>query len=219
MRPPCTPAGFFLAKYRITQVFQPLLPTAQIWLPGASGFPKAKIAVESDEICECDCHTVHELSQRRLTADWLAQRESDCSRIRNTVSSDWLPSYVKATWPVLEIFLKRLDTFRTGHVKPLIYKMGHDDLTLDMLNTECRGTSCRTVSKELKRNEGMHGRKCTRNFLTDFWSLESENTYEHLFLRRDFMHATNMRSRTVRIWKLVSTRSHIIWKTHMDFFP
>jgi hypothetical protein len=40
-------------------------------------FPKAKIAVEREEICECEVHTVHELSQRRLTADWLAPRESD----------------------------------------------------------------------------------------------------------------------------------------------
>jgi hypothetical protein len=27
--------------------------------------------------CECDGHTVHKLSQRCLTADWLAPRESD----------------------------------------------------------------------------------------------------------------------------------------------
>jgi hypothetical protein len=32
-------------------------------------FLKAKIAVEREEICECDGHTVHRLSQRRLTAD------------------------------------------------------------------------------------------------------------------------------------------------------
>jgi len=32
-------------------------------------FPKAKIAIESEEICERDGHTVHKLSQRRLTAD------------------------------------------------------------------------------------------------------------------------------------------------------
>jgi hypothetical protein len=32
-------------------------------------FPKAKIAVERDKICECDGHTVHKLSQRRLSAD------------------------------------------------------------------------------------------------------------------------------------------------------
>jgi hypothetical protein len=32
-------------------------------------FPKAKIAVESEEICECGGHTVHKLSQRLLTAD------------------------------------------------------------------------------------------------------------------------------------------------------
>jgi hypothetical protein len=32
-------------------------------------FPKAKIAFENKEICECEGHTVHKLSQRRLTAD------------------------------------------------------------------------------------------------------------------------------------------------------
>ena len=54
--------------------------------------------------CECDGHKVHKLSQRRLTADWLASREGDCSRMYSKVSSDWLPSYIKATLPVLEIF-------------------------------------------------------------------------------------------------------------------
>ena len=55
--------------------------------------------------CECDGHTVHKLSQRRLTADWLAPRESDdCSRMHSKISSDRLPSYIKATRPVLEIF-------------------------------------------------------------------------------------------------------------------
>jgi len=54
--------------------------------------------------CECDGHTAHKLSQRRLTADWLAPWESDFSRMRSKVSSDWLPSYIKAKWPVLEIF-------------------------------------------------------------------------------------------------------------------
>jgi hypothetical protein len=39
------------------------------------------------EICECDGHTVHKLSQQRLTADWLAPRESDCSRMHSKVSS------------------------------------------------------------------------------------------------------------------------------------
>jgi len=63
-------------------------------------FLKAKIAVEREVICECDGHTVHKLSQRRLTADLLAPRDSDCSRMR----SNWLPSYIKARRPVLEIF-------------------------------------------------------------------------------------------------------------------
>ena len=37
-------------------------------------FPKAVIAVEREEICEYDSHTVHKLSQVRLIADWLAPR-------------------------------------------------------------------------------------------------------------------------------------------------
>ena len=55
-------------------------------------FPKDKIALEREDICEWDGHTVHKLSQRRLTADWLAPRESDCSRTHSKVSSDWLPT-------------------------------------------------------------------------------------------------------------------------------
>ena len=31
-------------------------------------FPKTKIAVDMEDICEFDAHTVHKLSQRRLTA-------------------------------------------------------------------------------------------------------------------------------------------------------
>jgi hypothetical protein len=54
--------------------------------------------------CEFDGHTVHKVIQRRLTADWLAPRESECPRVYSKISSDWLPSYIKVTWPVLEIF-------------------------------------------------------------------------------------------------------------------
>jgi hypothetical protein len=49
-------------------------------------------------------HTVHKLSQRSLTAEWLAPRDSECSRIHSKVSSDLLPSNIKTTWPVLETF-------------------------------------------------------------------------------------------------------------------
>ena len=83
-------------------------------------FPKVKIASESEEICERDGHTVHKLSQRRLTADWLAPRENDCSLMHSKVSSDWLPSYIKTTRPVLEMFSRYsewLDTFRTDLVR------------------------------------------------------------------------------------------------------
>jgi hypothetical protein len=80
-------------------------PTAQIWIHVTSVFfPKAKIAIEREEICECDSHTVNKLSQRRLTADWLAPRDSDCSWMHSKVSSDWLPSYIKVTWLVLKTF-------------------------------------------------------------------------------------------------------------------
>jgi hypothetical protein len=81
-------------------------PTAQIWLPATFGVfsPKAKIPVEIEEIFECDGHKVHKISQRHLTADWLVPRESDCWRMNKKVSSDWLPSYIKVTSTVLEIF-------------------------------------------------------------------------------------------------------------------
>jgi hypothetical protein len=55
-------------------------------------FPKDGIAFKREEICECDSPAVHKLSQRRLTADWLDPRESDCWRMPSKVSSDWLPS-------------------------------------------------------------------------------------------------------------------------------
>ena len=71
-------------------------------------FSKAKIAVQKEEISKGDGHTVHKLSQRRLTADLLAPRESDCSRMHSKVSSDWLPSYIKATRPVLRYLTLRL---------------------------------------------------------------------------------------------------------------
>jgi len=67
-------------------------------------FTKAKIAVEREEICECNGHIAHKLTHRRLTADWLAPWESDCPRMYSKVSSDWLPSYIKATRLVREIF-------------------------------------------------------------------------------------------------------------------
>jgi len=67
--------------------------------------------------CECDGHTAHKLCQRRLTAEWLAPRESDCSRMHSKVSSDWLPSYVKAKRPDLEIF-KMAGYFRDSSRTP-----------------------------------------------------------------------------------------------------
>ena len=78
-------------------------------------FLKAKIAFEMEEICECDGHTEHKLSQRRLTANWLVPREGGCSQVHSIFSSDWLPSYIKTKRPVLGIFIMDgyfLDTLR-----------------------------------------------------------------------------------------------------------
>ena len=66
-------AGFFWQSITSPRSISP--PTAQIWLPVTS---KAKITIEREAICERDGHTVHKLSQWRLTADWLAPRESGC---------------------------------------------------------------------------------------------------------------------------------------------
>ena len=93
----------FLTKHHITWVRQLPLQTrfVSLWL---LPFPKANITTEREVICEYDCHTVHKLSRRRLTADWLAPWESDCSQTHGKVSSDWLPSYIEAIQMVLEIF-------------------------------------------------------------------------------------------------------------------
>ena len=98
----CSRAGFFGKTSHHPGLSAPLQPRFSYLR--LLDFPKAKIAVESEVICECNGHTVHKLSQRRLTGDWLAPRESDFSRMRSKVSSDWVPSYIKATRPVLKIF-------------------------------------------------------------------------------------------------------------------
>ena len=98
---PTTFPQVFLAKHHITQVCQPpQQPTfGSLWL---LAFLKAKIAIKR-EICECDGHTIHKLSQR-LAAEQLAPQDSDCSQMHSKVSSVWLPSYIKAMQLVLKIF-------------------------------------------------------------------------------------------------------------------
>ena len=77
-----------------------------LWL---TVFPKAKITIEREEICECNGRAVHKLSQWHLIADWLAPWESDWSQMHSKVFSDGLPSYIKATQMVLEIF--KMDSY------------------------------------------------------------------------------------------------------------
>jgi hypothetical protein len=71
---------------------------------GLLAFPKAKIVFEMEILCECNGHTVHRANQRPLTADWLAPRENEYSRMRSKVFSAWLSNYIKPTRLVLEIF-------------------------------------------------------------------------------------------------------------------
>jgi len=92
-----------LANHHITPVCQPPLQT-RFGSLRLLALPKAKITVEREEIYECDGHTVHKFSQRRLTADWLSPRKSDYSWMHSKVSSDWLPNYITAMRLVLEIF-------------------------------------------------------------------------------------------------------------------
>jgi hypothetical protein len=92
---------FFFAKLRVSPVCQPPyspdLAPCDIWL-----FLKLKSPLKGRSFGNATV-TQYTSCQWRLAADWLASRESDCSRMRSKVSSDWLPSYVKATRPVLEI--------------------------------------------------------------------------------------------------------------------
>ena len=89
-------------------------------------FPEAKFAVEREEICKCNGHTVHKLSQWHLTAEWLILQERDCSWKSSKVSSDWLPSYTKAMQCAPEIFnmvgyfpdRPQIQTASRGHSAP-----------------------------------------------------------------------------------------------------
>jgi len=93
-------AGFFFDKAShhpgLSAPLHPILGSLRLL-----AFSKSKIAVERRRFVG---HTVHKVSQLRLTADWLTSRDSDSSQMSSKVSSDWLPSYIKATRPVLEIF-------------------------------------------------------------------------------------------------------------------
>jgi len=95
-------AGFFGKESHHPGLSDPLHP--RFGSLRLLAIPKAKIALEREEIFESDGHTVHKLSQRRLTAERLAPRESGCSRMHRKFSSDWLPSYIKVTRPAIELF-------------------------------------------------------------------------------------------------------------------
>jgi hypothetical protein len=101
---------FFFHHLRLLVPPQPIFGSLRLL-----AFPKTKIAVERKEIREYGGHTVHKLSQRRLTAHWLDPRANDCSGMHGKVSSDWLPSYIRPL-DRFSRYSKWLDTFRTALV-------------------------------------------------------------------------------------------------------
>jgi len=57
----------FIGKAHHPSLSAPVQPRfGSLLLPA---FPKVKIAIEREVICECDGHTIHELSHWRLTAN------------------------------------------------------------------------------------------------------------------------------------------------------
>ena len=81
------------------------------------GFPKAKIAIESEEICECDSHTA---TQAQLTASHcrLTSPTGEVTVQRRAVNSP-LSSYqvTSRSHDRFSRYLKWLDTFRTALVR------------------------------------------------------------------------------------------------------
>jgi len=98
----------FLAKHHITQVWQISYSTDLAPCDFLALF-KAEIAIGREEICECDGHTIHKVSQQLFTVIWLVPGESESSWMHSKVSSDWLPSYIEVTRRVLKIF--KLDRY------------------------------------------------------------------------------------------------------------
>jgi hypothetical protein len=77
-------------------------------------FPKAKIAVEREEICECDGHTVDKFSQRRLTADLLVPRTVHGCAVRSPLTDYQVTSRPGDRF---SRYSKWLSTFRADQVK------------------------------------------------------------------------------------------------------
>ena len=107
--------GFFFWWQSITSPTSVSPPATQIWLFATSGFSRAKIAFEREEICDWDGYTVHKLSERCLTADWVVPWESDCWRMHSKVSSNWLTSSSRPR-NLFSRYSTWLDTFWTALV-------------------------------------------------------------------------------------------------------
>jgi len=93
----------FLTKHRVTQVCQhpysPDLAPHDFWL-----FPWLKLPFKGRDFVNATVtQYTSSISGASLLNDQPHGRVT-CSRMRGKVSSDWLPSYIKATLPVLEIF-------------------------------------------------------------------------------------------------------------------
>lgn len=54
--------------------------------------------------CECNCHTIHKITQWKHTSERLTLQESVCLCMCSNISSDWLPYNIKTMQIVLKIF-------------------------------------------------------------------------------------------------------------------
>ena len=86
--------------------------------------------------CECDGHIVQ--SQSTASHCRLTSPTGDCSQMHSKVSSDWLPSYIKATQLVLEIFKM------AGYFPDLVYSSLTPTKTDIHLNHTQNFNSCPT---------------------------------------------------------------------------
>jgi len=118
-------------------------------------FPKAKIAIEREEICECDSHPAHKLTEQRLTANWLAPWENDYSHMCSKVSSDWLPSYIKAVWTVVQILKMAGYFLDTPHIFSFFVFMYYTLAVDELVNITSTALVCTFVCSITSDFEGI----------------------------------------------------------------
>jgi len=107
----------FLGKRHIAQVCQPPyspdLAPCDFWL-----FPKLKSPLKVRRFVNAMVTQYTSSVSGSLTANRLAPWGNDCLQMDSKVSSDWLPSYIKTTLPVLEVFKMAAYFLDSPHKSP-----------------------------------------------------------------------------------------------------